>query len=132
MSTEASGAKNAKEGPNGSGSEPPHLEGSLRTSDQEQDKIVLVTWEHQDILFIKKSDQGRIAEIILVNPDVCTSGTFYPPAEFSDRFIKLKNILQQCEQGQGTFLDFLKKLGYFDHEIQLILENVQKIEYTFL
>jgi hypothetical protein len=108
------------------------LEGTLRTSDQQEDRIVLVTWEHEDILYLIKSDHGQSAELVLVNSSVCTSGTFFPAKKFILQYNKLKVLLELCKTGDISFIALLNKLGFTEGEIDTVIRNLIRIKYTFL
>jgi len=90
-------------------STPPKLSECFKESSPKSNKKVLITWEHEEILYIEKHE-GR-SDVVLVNPSVCTKGALYPPEAFTTQFNKLKLLLEKCQAGELSFLDLLKKLG---------------------
>jgi hypothetical protein len=99
--------------------------GCLKNStDLKRNKKVLVTWEHEEILYIEKHDHH--SNVVLVNPAVCTRGVLYPPEAFTSQFNKLKLLLEKCQAGEMSFLDFLKKIGRGDEE------EYSSLNYLFL
>ena len=132
MSSISSETTHAVPTPQVSSTPPVLLEGTLRTKDQEEDKIVLVTWEHEDILYLRKSNDGQNAKVFLVNSSVCTCGTFHPAEKFISQYNKLKVLLEHCKTGEIPFIALLNKLGFCEKEIENLIRKVKTIEYTFL
>jgi len=100
--------------------------GCLKESSSPQKKV-LITWEHEEILFIEK--HGDRTDVVLVNPSICTSGMLHPPEAFTIQFNKLKLVLEKCQQGELSFSDFLKKIGQQVEEKYFSLFD--KIQFIF-
>ena len=79
------------------------------TTDTQRNKKVLVTWEHEEILFVEKHDAHT--NVVLVDPSICTKGMLHPHEAFEKQFSKLKLLLEKCQEGAMSFTDFLTKIG---------------------
>jgi len=104
----------------------PELPVGCLTESSLKQKKVLVTWEHEEILYIESHDD--CSTVVLVNPSICTKGGLYPSEAFTKQFNKLKKLLEKCQTGELLFVDLLKKIGFEENKV----DSFSSLKYLFL